>query len=99
MTTAIYKQQSGRDSNVSLLRVATLKRGRTQNTGNAAKPATLPLEQQARCSTPSRPNQQQNNHSKGGHNSQTETGEHPKQPSDTCLHPVPETKSAHVYLR
>ncbi|MPC70427.1 hypothetical protein E2C01_064677 [Portunus trituberculatus] len=57
-----------------------------------------PTEQQARCSTPSRPNQQQNNYSKGGHNSQTETGEHPEQPSNTCLHPVPETKSACVYL-
>ncbi|MPD05222.1 hypothetical protein E2C01_100952 [Portunus trituberculatus] len=36
---------------------------------------------------------------KQGHHSQTETGEHPEQPSNTCLQPVPETKSGLVYLR
>ncbi|MPC89734.1 hypothetical protein E2C01_084693 [Portunus trituberculatus] len=36
---------------------------------------------------------------KGGHNSQTKTGEHPEQPSNTCLNPVPEPKSTRVYLR
>ncbi|MPC67303.1 hypothetical protein E2C01_061476 [Portunus trituberculatus] len=35
---------------------------------------------------------------RGGHNSQTETGEHPEQPSNTCLNSVSEPKSARVYL-
>ncbi|MPC91705.1 hypothetical protein E2C01_086761 [Portunus trituberculatus] len=35
---------------------------------------------------------------KGGHNSQTETVEHPEQPSNMCLNSVPEPKSERVYL-
>ncbi|MPC90798.1 hypothetical protein E2C01_085799 [Portunus trituberculatus] len=75
------------------------KRERTQKLGKCSQTSYFPLEQQTRCSIPSRPNQQQTSYLKrGGHNSQTETGEHPEQPSNTCLNPVPEPKSARVYL-
>ncbi|MPD05582.1 hypothetical protein E2C01_101332 [Portunus trituberculatus] len=61
----------------------------------------FPLEQQTRCSTPSRPNQQQTSYSKRRAqlpDRESETVEHPEQPSNTRLNPVPEPNSECVYL-
>ncbi|MPC91658.1 hypothetical protein E2C01_086710 [Portunus trituberculatus] len=95
----LKKRRLGRDSNVSL-RVTTQQEGTNAKTREMQQNQLhFPLEQQTRCSTPSRPNPQQTNYSKRGvHNSQTETVEHPEQPSNTHLNPVPEPKSERVYL-
>ncbi|MPC50798.1 hypothetical protein E2C01_044632 [Portunus trituberculatus] len=60
--------------------------GERKNSGNAAKPAALSPET-TNPLTSSKPAIQ-----KGEHNSQTETVEHPEQPSNTRLNTVPRTQ-------
>ncbi|MPC65825.1 hypothetical protein E2C01_059962 [Portunus trituberculatus] len=59
----------------------------TRQPVNYTKPLHFPLEQQTRCTTPSRPHQQQTSYSKRGNTTpQAETVEHLEQPSHASQH-------------
>ncbi|MPC39567.1 hypothetical protein E2C01_033108 [Portunus trituberculatus] len=78
---------SGTRQHTAPLRVVTQQGGRMQNPGKCSQIRYFSLEQQTRCSTPSRPHQKQISYSKrGGTTPQAKTVEHPEQPSHASQH-------------
>ncbi|MPC45832.1 hypothetical protein E2C01_039538 [Portunus trituberculatus] len=91
-------QQSGRDSTASLRIVTPQEETNTKPGKMQPNPLHFPLEQQTRCSTPSRPHQQQTSYSKREAQLPKPRLLSTQNKLATRFNTVPGPKSAHVYL-